>query len=97
MAENKRSFEYRGHKVTLTREECMGGWEMTYFYITDADGFELECDFSEGEDTLDEYVSYMKERIDGELADDNPWGLWDETDPDPYRCIIENGNLVRVQ
>lgn len=97
MSETKRTFEYRGHKVEVRREECMGGWEMIYFYITDKHGYELECDFSEGEDTVEDYVGFMKERIDGELKEEHPWGIGSDWISEGDRCIIKDGNLVEVK
>ena len=65
---------YKGHEITVTRERCMGGWDLLYYSIyREADGYECECGFTEDETPIREYVGYMKERIDNELAEDDPW------------------------
>lgn len=97
MSETKRTFEYRGHKVELTREECMGGWDMTYFYVTDMGGYELECDFSECEDSLETWEGAMKARIDEELKQEHPWGVGQDWVSEGDVCVVKNGELVEVK
>lgn len=66
---------YRGYEIDVYRERCMGGWSMLYFSIFRvSDGRECLASFTEGSDTVSEYVGYMKERIDSELESDDPWG-----------------------
>ncbi len=65
---------YKGYDIEVSKEGCLGGWEQTYFSIyRQSDGFECECSFSDDEDTLEDWVGFMKERIDAELAEDDPW------------------------
>ena len=66
--------EYKGYDIEVNREDCLGGWKNLYYSIyRKSDGFECVCDFTEGEDTVDDYIKYMKERIDAELLEDDPW------------------------
>lgn len=66
---------YRGHEIELSQEECMGGWEMIYFSIYTPDGTEVCCNFTEEEITLPDFMVSMRERVDEELASDDPWDL----------------------
>ena len=66
---------YRGHEINLSRERCMGGWDMLYYSIyRQSDGYECASGFTEDESPLRTYMKYMKERVDAELADADPWG-----------------------
>lgn len=66
---------YRGHEIDVHRAKCLGGWPMLYFSVFRvSDGYECLTSFTEGADTVRDYVGYMKERIDAELATDDPWG-----------------------
>lgn len=67
--------KHRGHTITVYRERCMGGWDMLYYSVfRDADRYECVSSFTEDESPVRTYVRYMKERIDAELASDDPWG-----------------------
>lgn len=71
--------DYRGFEITVTREKCMGGWDQLFYSIfRKSDLYECTSGFSEGSDTVDEYIGYMKERIDAELKEDDPWGEKEE-------------------
>ncbi|WP_447881907.1 hypothetical protein [Serratia fonticola] len=66
---------YRGHKITIGREMSQGGWEMAYFSIFRvADGFECLTDFTTDESPLPVLMKELRDRIDDELTDNNPWG-----------------------
>lgn len=66
---------YRGYEIKVTRERDLGGWRNLYFYIMrESDGRYLVDEFSTGEDRIQDFIGYMKERIDAELASDDPWG-----------------------
>lgn len=71
---------YRGHEITVTREDALGGWGSVYYSVfRESDGFECLSGFSmEDGDTLESWIGFMKERIDAELADQNPWGGCDD-------------------
>jgi len=65
---------YRGYTIEVSREKCLGGWEMTYYSIfRDSDGFECVSNFSEGCDTIEEWIDILKERIDNEHKENDPW------------------------
>ena len=56
---------YKGYLIEVEREDCMGGWELTYFDVfRDCDLLHVIGDFSTGEDSLQIYVENMKSRID---------------------------------
>ena len=66
---------YKGHEIDVRRERCMGGWPMLYYSIFRvSDGCECTSGFTEDASTVREYVGYMKERIDAELSEADPWG-----------------------
>jgi len=68
---------YRGFEIDVRRERALGGWDNLYFSIIRlSDGYILEDSFTTGEDTVRDYIGYMKERIDAEVAQ-NPRLLTD--------------------
>lgn len=70
---------YRGHKITLTRESCMGGWEQLYYSIfREADGYECTVNFTTDESPLPVFMGHMRDRVDAELAEADPWGEAEE-------------------
>lgn len=72
--EEKLSEIYRGHEIILTREQCLGGWEMLYYSIyRESDGYECACSFTEDDSDLHTYMKSMREWIDAELASGDPW------------------------
>lgn len=61
--------EYKGYEIEVKRERCMGGWMLLYYSIFRlSDGYEVTSGFTEDQSSVKEYVGYMKERIDAELA-----------------------------
>ena len=57
--------EYKGYEIEAKREQSMGGWENLYFSVYRiSDGLEVVCSFTEGSDTEEEYIGYMKDRVD---------------------------------
>ena len=66
---------YRGHEIEVTREKCLGGWSELYTSVFRlSDGLECVCAVEDSEEKVVDQVRYMKERIDEELASENPWG-----------------------
>lgn len=67
--------QYRGHEIEVKREKCLGGWSELYTTVYRlSDGLECVCDCEDSAEKVVDQVRYMKERIDEELASDNPWG-----------------------
>lgn len=65
---------YKGHTISVTRERCMGGWPLIYYGIyRDSDGYECAAGFTEEAVSVATYMGYMRERVDAELATDDPW------------------------
>lgn len=65
---------YKGYEIEVYREDCMGGWPMLYYSIFRmSDGYECTSGCTEDDSPVRTYIGYMKERIDAELAEDDPW------------------------
>lgn len=65
---------YRGHEIDVRHERSLGGDMLLYISIFRvSDGYCCEDTFSTGDDTIPEMMRYMRERIDAELASDDPW------------------------
>lgn len=65
---------YKGHDIEVTREKCNGGWMQTHYSVFRlSNGMECITDFSDGSDSINEWVRILKERIDSEIASGNPW------------------------
>ena len=65
---------YRGYEINVTREKCLGGWSMIYFSITrESDGREFVASFEDSEEKVRDKVKQLHERVDNELAEDDPW------------------------
>lgn len=63
-------FIYRDHEIILSREAGT-----VYHAIFDPEGYEVHCSFTVGwEDRWPTIVKCFKERVDNELAEDDPWG-----------------------
>lgn len=80
---------HRGHKISVERQRCLGGWTMLFWSVfREADGYECASGFSDSSDTVREMVTTLRERVDAELAEDDPWmeraesGECNEPDPD---------------
>lgn len=66
---------YRDHEITVTRELCLGGWDMLYWSVfRKSDGFCCEDSFVDCGETVREFVRQIKTRVDNELAEEDPWG-----------------------
>lgn len=79
---------HRGHEITVTRSDCMAGYSMLYYGIIRlSDGWECTSGYTEDASTVRQYVGYMKERVDAELEDEDPWGekanAWGRADAQP--------------
>lgn len=66
---------HRGHEIDVKRDRCMGGWSQLYVSIFRvSDGHECLSFHTDDASPVRDYVGYMKERVDAELADADPWG-----------------------
>ena len=66
---------HKGHEITVTREKSMAGYSMLYYSVFRvSDGHECTSGFSDSSETIKKFTGMMKERIDAELAEDDPWG-----------------------
>lgn len=65
---------YRGHEISVTRERCLGGWDMLYYSVYRlSDGYCCVENFEDSDERVPDMVRHMRERIDAELAEDDPW------------------------
>lgn len=65
---------YRGHEIDVRRQKCLAGYDLLYFSIFRVnDGFECESSFTSGSDSVREMIRLLKDRVDTELAEDDPW------------------------
>jgi len=65
---------YRGHEINVERGRSMGGPVYLYYSIfRESDGFECDSGFVDSAETIREMIKYLKERVDAELLEDNPW------------------------
>ena len=66
---------YRGHEITVWREECLAGYELLYFSIfRESDGYECASGYTYDDSDLQVYAGYLRSHIDSELLDPDPWG-----------------------
>lgn len=67
--------DYRGYEIIVKREKCLGGWPLLYYTIVrNSDGWLAVDAFQDSAETVRDMVKYMKERVDNELAEADPWG-----------------------
>lgn len=66
---------YRGYEIIVTREECLAGYSLLYISVFRlSDGFECVADVEDSGETVRSMIKYMKQRIDAELKEEDPWG-----------------------
>jgi hypothetical protein len=67
--------DHRGYEIEVKREKSMAGWSMLYYSIVRKhDGYVPVDSFCDSDDTVPTMVKQLKNRIDSELEDDDPWG-----------------------
>ena len=65
---------YRGHEITVTREKCLAGYPLLFYSVfRESDGFECVSGCEDSAETVRGLVSTMKQRVDNELKEDDPW------------------------
>jgi len=65
---------YRGHTIEVCREKCLGGWELLYYNVFRiSDGLECINDFEDSAEKVRDKIKQLKECVDEELAQKNPW------------------------
>lgn len=66
---------YRGFEITVSREESLVGYELLYYSIFRvSDGFECVSNFTSDDSPLDVFTGYLRDVIDVELKESDPWG-----------------------
>lgn len=56
---------YRGYLIEAKRQKCLGGWENLYYSVMrESDWLEVIVSLTDGNDTDEEYIGYMKKRVD---------------------------------
>jgi hypothetical protein len=82
--------KYKGYTIEAYREDFMVGWPVLYFsIIRDEDGFECVSDFEDSDERATDKIKQLKERIDNELKEDDPWGEKAELD-EIYKNVCKN-------
>jgi len=84
---------YRGFEIDAHREKCMAGYPLLYFYVMRiSDGFFVEDSYTEGSDRVVDYIGYMKDRVDGFIADPKEEELqsYGQSDEEYEREIAEH-------
>jgi len=70
---------YRGHEIEAHREESLAGFDLLYWSIfRESDGYECDSGFTYDDSLAADYVDLLKQRVDAELNDENPWRERDE-------------------
>ncbi len=65
---------YKGHEINVTREPCNAGHELLYYSILRvSDGYECDTDFQDCSETVEEFMQILKDRVDAELKEVDPW------------------------
>lgn len=54
---------YKGCEIEVTRDQCLGGWEMLFFSVFDGN-YEVTSGFSESSETVREFIKGLKELVD---------------------------------
>lgn len=66
--------EYLGYEIKVSREDCLAGYELLYFSIYRiSDGYECVCNFEDSAETLEDKIQQLKDRIDNEHKEEDPW------------------------
>ncbi len=65
---------YRGHEIEAKREKCLAGYPLLYYSVFRvSDGLECLSGYTTGSDKVEDFVGYLKARVDNELEFDQPW------------------------
>jgi hypothetical protein len=65
---------YRGYELSAHREKCMAGYPLLYYSIfRQSDGYEATSGFEDSAETIPDKIAQLRERVDNELAEDDPW------------------------
>ena len=60
--------DYKGFKIDVRREKCLGGWSLLYYDIFRiSDGYHLVGSFEDSAETVREKVKQCKEIVDDYL------------------------------
>lgn len=55
---------YRDWELNVTRDQCLGGWEMIYYQAYSPEGTEVICDFTEEQTTVRQFMQTLKSIVD---------------------------------
>lgn len=55
--------KYKGCDIEVTKEKCLGGWDMIFYNIFD-DGFEVTSGFYDSSDKVRDFYNDLKEVVD---------------------------------
>lgn len=67
--------EYKGFEIEAKRELSLSGEKLLYFSVYRiSDGYECVCDFEDSKETIKNKIEELKQTIDKELQEADPWG-----------------------
>jgi len=69
---------YRNFEINVTREKCLGGYDMLYFSILDPCNYEVVSSFEDSTETVRNKYKEMQETIDEIISDPSDWYDGDE-------------------
>lgn len=65
---------YRGFEISAKREMALGGWENLYYYVLrESDNYFVIDNFTEGDESEEWYVGYLKGKVDEMIANPQAW------------------------
>ena len=83
---------YRGFEIDVHKEQCLGGWQMTYFSVFTPKGFEVESGCTEDTTNVHTQMTWWKNYVDRVLL--NPRDYLEE---DEIRVLKEEGILPEAR
>ena len=67
--------KYKGYTITVIRGKSLSGDYFLYYSIfRDFDDYECTSGYLDSDNTVKDMSNYLKNRVDVELLDADPWG-----------------------
>lgn len=79
--------DYKGHRIEVTRDKCLAGYELLYYTIMRLSDYHFIADsFSEQDVTVREFAEQLKVRVDAEDKDEQEFQAWFTTFCEHFAC-----------